>query len=172
MDLDYLALAGATWVPRPLAIGDGPERLSFVEGEVPLYPLPEWIWADSVLEEGGRSLRQLHDASIRFSLAGSIWQSRSKLPNEVICHNDFATHSLAFVDAFSIGAIDFDMCSPGPWPWDIAYLATRAVSFTEPSRSPPAICLLALNRGRADALALARVRRHRRPNPTPRALEP
>jgi Ser/Thr protein kinase RdoA (MazF antagonist) len=29
-----------------------------------------------------------------------------------------------------VGAIDFDMCSPGPRIWDIAYFATRIVPLT------------------------------------------
>jgi hypothetical protein len=128
--LDYLRMAGVTWAPRPLAIEGERERLSFVHGDVPQYPLPDWVWRDSVLTEGAKRLRQLHDASIGFPLDGAIWQSRAKVPSEVICHNDFAPHNLAFADGALIGAIDFDMCSPGPRLWDIAYFATRAVPLT------------------------------------------
>ena len=52
------------------------------------------------------------------------------MPSEVICHNDFAPHNLAFYDGAVVGAIDFDMCSPGPRIWDIAYFATRVVPLT------------------------------------------
>ena len=128
--LRYLGLAGVTWAPRPIAIEGARERLSFVHGEVPLYPLPQWVWSDSVLEDGAARLRQLHDASIGFALDDAIWQSRAKVPAEVICHNDFAPHNLAFVDGEIVGAIDFDMCSPGPRLWDIAHFAARAVPLT------------------------------------------
>lgn len=128
--LDYLVQAGIDWVPRPLGIEGTRERLSFVEGDVPLYPLPEWVWSDTVLEEGARRLRQLHDASIGFGLDGAVWQASAKVPAEVICHNDFAPHNLAFKDTAIVGAIDFDMCSPGPRLWDIAYFATRVVPLT------------------------------------------
>jgi len=136
--LDYLAVAGVDWAPRPLGIENDRERLSFIEGEVPLYPLPEWVWTDSVLEEGARRLRQLHDASIGFASDGAIWQSPAKVPAEVICHNDFSPHNLAFVDGAFVGAIDFDMCSPGPRLWDIAYFATRVVPLTSetPENAP------------------------------------
>ena len=80
-------------------------------------------------------MRQLHDASIGFALDDRVWQSRAKVPSEVICHNDFAPHNLAFTDGHLIGAIDFDMCSPGPRLWDIAYFATRAVPLT--GTTPP-----------------------------------
>lgn len=128
--LDYLAVAGVGWVPRPLGIDDDRERLSFIHGEVPLYPLPAWVWEESVLEEGARRLRELHDASIGFGIDGAIWQAPAKVPAEVICHNDFAPHNLVFTDGAIIGAIDFDMSSPGPRIWDIAYYATRIVPLT------------------------------------------
>ena len=136
--LDYLAMAGVSWAPRPLGIEGGRERLSFIAGDVPLYPLPDWVWAESVLTDGAKRLRQLHDASIGFALDGAVWQSRAKVPAEVICHNDFAPHNLAFVDGSIVGAIDFDMCSPGPRLWDLAYFATRAVPLTQdtPANAP------------------------------------
>ncbi|BDZ48277.1 phosphotransferase [Frondihabitans sucicola] len=129
--LDHLALAGIDWAPRPVGIEAGRERLTFVDGDVPLYPLPAWVWADSVLVEAARRLRALHDASVGFALDGAVWQSPAKIPAEVICHNDFAPHNLAFADAVFVGAIDFDQCSPGPRLWDIAYLATRIAPLTE-----------------------------------------
>jgi hypothetical protein len=133
--LAYLALAGVDWVPRPLGIAGGRERLTFVEGEVPLYPLPTWVWADAVLEDGARRLRQLHDASVGFGLDGAVWQAPAKVPAEVICHNDFAPHNLAFAEGVIVGAIDFDFCSPGPRLWDLAYFATRIVPLT--ASTPP-----------------------------------
>jgi Phosphotransferase enzyme family len=128
--LDYLADAGVDWAPRPLGIEGGRERLSFVDGEIPLYPLPTWVWADAVLEDGARRLRQLHDASIGFGLDGAVWQAPVTVPAEVICHNDFAPHNLAFADGRVVGAIDFDFCSPGSRLWDLAYFATRIVPLT------------------------------------------
>jgi Ser/Thr protein kinase RdoA (MazF antagonist) len=136
--LEYLAAAGVDWVPRPLGIDGGRERLSFVVGDVPVYPLPDWVWADAVLEDGASRLRQLHDASVGFGLDGAVWQAPAKVPAEVVCHNDFAPHNLAFADGRVAGAIDFDFCSPGPRLWDIAYYATRVVPLTAstPARAP------------------------------------
>lgn len=132
--LDYVADAGVDWAPRPLGIEGGRERLSFVEGNVPLYPLPDWVWADAVLEDGARRLRQLHDASVGFVLDGAVWQAPAKVPAEVICHNNFAPHNLAFADGAIVGAIvgaiDFDFRSPGPRLWDLAYFATCIVPLT------------------------------------------
>lgn len=129
--LRYLEGAGIDWAPRPIGIEGDRERLSFIDGEVPVYPLPEWVWGDAILQDSARRLRELHDASIGFALDDAVWQSRTKVPAEVICHNDFAPHNLAYEDSIFIGAIDFDQCSPGPRLWDIAYLATRMVPLTE-----------------------------------------
>ena len=134
--LQYLHVAGVDWVPRPLETtlgADGHperERLTYLHGDVPDYPLPSWVWADHVLSEGAKRLRRLHDASIGFSSDGCVWQSPAKIPADVICHNDFAPHNLVFRDGRITGAIDFDFYSPGPRVWDIAYFATRAVPLT------------------------------------------
>ncbi len=134
--LEYLQLAGIDWVPRPVGVSLGAdggaerERLSYLCGDVPAYPLPPWVWADEVLCEGARRLRRLHDASVGFSSDGAIWQSPAKIPAEVICHNDFAPHNLVFRDGRIVGAFDFDFCSPGPRLWDIAYFATRTIPLT------------------------------------------
>jgi hypothetical protein len=128
--LRHLALAGVAGIPQPLGLEGGRERLSFLHGDVPVYPLPDWIWADDVLVQAGRRLRELHDASVGFALDGAVWQSPTRTPVEVVCHNDFAPHNLVFADGRLTGVIDMDMCSPGPRIWDVAYLATRAVPLT------------------------------------------
>jgi len=151
--LDYLAMAGVSWAPQPVAVEGTRERLSFIDGDVPLYPLPDWVWQESVLTDGARRLRQLHDASIGFALDDTVWQSRVKVPSEVICHNDFAPHNLAFVDGAIVGAIDFDMCSPGPRLWDIAYFATRAVPLT--ASTPPGAPAMADARRRVEIILRA-----------------
>ncbi len=142
--LDYLHLAGIDWVPRPIEVtlgaGGDPERerLTYIPGDVPVYPLPDWVWSDEVLREGAQRLRRLHDASVGFASDDAIWQSPAKIPAEVVCHNDFSPHNLVFRDGRMVGAIDFDFCSPGPRLWDIAYFATRTVPLgADPAENTP-----------------------------------
>jgi hypothetical protein len=145
--LEYLHAGGVDWVPRPLEViadgdGRGRERLSYLHGEVPAYPLPGWVWDDANLQEGARRLRALHDASVGFASDGAVWQSPAKNPPEVICHNDFAPHNLVYRDGRIVGVIDFDFCSPGPRIWDLAYYATRAVPLTaDPPPNGPTMVL-------------------------------
>lgn len=136
--LDYLASGGIDWIPRNLGVAGDREVLSFVPGTVPLYPLPGWVWTDDALVEAARHLRTLHDASVGFDLTEAVWQLPVHEPVEVICHNDFAPHNLAFEGGHVVGAIDFDTSSPGPRVWDLAYLATRMVPLTadHPDGSP------------------------------------
>jgi len=136
--LRHLAAAGVDGIPRPISISGNHEVLSFVEGEVPLYPLPEWVWADEALADAARHLRRLHDASAGFDTDGAVWHVPAHEPIEVICHNDFAPHNLTFENGRVVGVIDFDTCSPGSRIWDIAYLATRMVPLTaEPPVGAP-----------------------------------
>jgi hypothetical protein len=137
--LRHLQTGGIDWVPRPLGVENDTETLSFIAGTVPLYPLPGWVWSDAALVEAAQRLRALHDASVGFDTDGALWQLPPHPPIEVICHNDFAPHNLAFDDGQVVGAIDFDTSSPGSRMWDIAYLATRMVPLTAelPPDGPP-----------------------------------
>lgn len=131
--LDHLRSEGVQGIPLPLELDveRGRERLSYLDGHVPQFPLPTWVWRESVLTSGAQLLRTLHDASESFSTAGRTWQQPTREPAEVVCHNDFAPHNLVFDDGHQlVGVIDWDMCSPGPRLHDLAVFATRAVPLT------------------------------------------
>ena len=140
--LAHVRERGITWVPEPRGTRSGrppgaahrPAALaavSWVEGEVPAYPMPEWVWAPAVLERAARMLRAYHDATAGFDRAGRTWALPAREPAEVICHNDFAPYNLAFRDGVPVGAIDFEAASPGPRAWDLAYLAYRLVPLAD-----------------------------------------
>lgn len=94
--LEYLHVGGVDWVPRPVGVSlntDGEperERLSYLPGDVPAYPFPDWVWDEENLRDGARRLRILHETSIGFGGDGAVWQSPS--------HNDFFPHNLVFCD--------------------------------------------------------------------------
>lgn len=131
--LRHLRAHGITEVPEPLGTDEqGREVLSYLPGDVANYPLPLWVWDESVLRDAGVLLRRVHDASVGFLAAGDapappIWQSAPHEPAEVVCHNDFAPYNLVFRDGVVVGLIDFDTASPGPRIWDLAYLGYRLV---------------------------------------------
>ena len=118
---------GLTSVPEVRGLtGDGHEVLGFIEGDVPAYPMPTWVWGREALVSSARLLRELHDASVGCDRSGP-WRSPIHEPSEVICHNDFAPYNVVYEDGRAVGAIDFDFASPGPRLWDLAYLAYRIV---------------------------------------------
>jgi aminoglycoside phosphotransferase (APT) family kinase protein len=136
-------------VPEPLGRdAQGHELLGFMPGEVYDYPMPAWMWRDSVLVAATALLRRLHDATVDFRPAGARWRLAAHDPAEVVCHNDYAPYNLVFDGHALAGAIDFDTASPGPRTWDLAYLAYRLVPLTSP--------------GNPDAPATAEAERDRR----------
>ncbi len=132
--LAHLRARGVDWVPEPRGVdARGRAAVSWVDGDVPAYPMPHWVWAPAVLERAARMLRELHDATAGFERAGRSWALPAREPAEVICHNDFAPYNLAFRDGLPAGAIDFEAAAPGPRAWDLAYLAYRLVPLAAPS---------------------------------------
>jgi aminoglycoside phosphotransferase (APT) family kinase protein len=125
--LAHVRNRGLTWVPEPLGLDlQGREVLSFIPGEVP-HEMPDWVWSEATLNDAARALRQWHDATADFQHAGAVWNLPARDPSEVVCHNDFAPYNCVFRDGRFVGAIDFDVCAPGPRVWDIAYTAYRFV---------------------------------------------
>jgi phosphotransferase family enzyme len=146
--LRHLWARGLDWVPEPRGRAlDGREAVAFLEGEVPAYPMPGWVWDDAVLVDAARRLRELHDATLDFDRAGRCWRMPVHEPVEVVCHNDFAPYNFAFRDRVLVGVIDWDTASPGPRVWDAAYLAYRLVPLAAPG-NPDALASSAAERAR------------------------
>ncbi|HWV34798.1 MAG TPA: aminoglycoside phosphotransferase family protein [Thermomicrobiales bacterium] len=119
--LRHLRAEGLDWVPEPRGTTDnGMETLDFIEGIVPTYPMPAWVWQESILVDTARKLRALHDATATYSDPEAQWRFPRHEPAEVICHNDFAPYNMVFRQGQCVGVIDFDMASPGPRLWDLA----------------------------------------------------
>ncbi len=130
--LDTIRTHGITEVPEPRGFdAAGREVLSYLPGEVGNYPLPDWMWTDTLIDEAGALLRRIHDASISLVDEPLEWGGKAHYPAEVICHNDVAPYNMAFIDGHVAGLFDFDTAAPGPRIWDLAYLAYRLVPFTE-----------------------------------------
>lgn len=130
--LSHVRQRGVQWVPEPFGFDDrGREVLSFIPGDVP-HDMPSWVWSESVLGGVARALREWHDATVGFDCDGAVWDLPAREPREVICHTDFAPYNCVFRERRFAGAIDFDLCAPGPRLWDIAYTAYRFVPLMPP----------------------------------------
>lgn len=129
--LTHVRAQGVTWVPEPLGTDEqGRDVWSFIAGEV-VHDQPAWLWSSDILTTVAKRLRQWHDATASFGRhADDVWWWPGKLPAEVICHVDFAPYNHVFRNGELVGAIDFDICYPGPRLWDLAYTAYRYVPLT------------------------------------------
>ena len=126
-----LRAAGAPGVPEHRGLDEqGREVVEYVEGEVPIYPMPSWLWDDAVLTDVGRGLRRLHDASAQLELPRTGWRRDAVEPVEVVCHGDVAPYNCVFVDRRLVAFIDWDHALPGPRLRDLGEAAYRFVSLT------------------------------------------
>src|SRR5688500_1963997 len=63
---------GVSWAPVPRGYDEvGREVLSFIAGDVP-HEMPEWVWSPVVLTDVAGALREWHDATSQFDLAGAV----------------------------------------------------------------------------------------------------
>jgi Ser/Thr protein kinase RdoA (MazF antagonist) len=124
--LAHVRAGGLTEVPEPLGLDEqGREIVSYLPGDVPGWPAPDWLWSAEVLEQAGRLLRRFHDATAGFAPSDARWRLPATEPAEVICHNDAAPYNMVFRSGRLVGLIDHDTASPGPRVRDLAYLAYR-----------------------------------------------
>ena len=124
----HLEQVGFDGAPRDLGSDDeGREVLTYVEGDVPLPPYPEWAMTDAALVSFARLLRRFHDATAGFdpsAVAG--WELDWADPGGGlgVCHNDGFPENVVFRDGQAVALIDFDMAGPGRALWDVA-IATQ-----------------------------------------------
>jgi hypothetical protein len=133
----HLEDCGFDGAPRHLDVDEqGRDVLSFVAGDVPLPPYPEWAMTERALRSMGQLLARFHAASASFD-QGSVtgWELDWADPGggPVICHNDGFPENVVFRDGVAVALIDFDMAAPGrPW-WDVAIATQEWVPQHAPS---------------------------------------
>lgn len=128
--LRHLELVGFEGVPRSLGTDDRDrEVLSWIPGEVPLPPFPDWAMSDEGLISVARLLRGYHDAVDGFMTcnSGFAWSTELADPagGSVLCHNDICPENVVFRDDRAVALLDFDYVSPGRRVWDV--VATAAM---------------------------------------------
>jgi hypothetical protein len=133
--LRHLEAVGFDAAPKVLGF-DAQDRevLNYVDGEAGVYPLPERLWSDSVLDQVARLLRRYHDATTGFvPPADASWLHGVREPVEVVCHGDTAPYNCIYRGDRIVCMIDFDWAGPGQRLWDLAEAAYRFVPLTDPT---------------------------------------
>jgi Ser/Thr protein kinase RdoA (MazF antagonist) len=126
--LDYLEGVGFDGSPRYLGRDrDGRDVLTYLDGDVPDHPLPEWAAGEGLLESVGRLLRRLHEASEGYAAGrgfaaapGTRWRRdlvnvglpREDPPAELVSHLDVTPRNTVVRDGRAEGFIDFDLAGP------------------------------------------------------------
>ena len=159
--LTHLHSSGFTAAPEPLGYDQqGREILSFVPGEVPVEPLPDWATAPEVLVALARLVRRLHDTAQGWTPPrGAVWGSIPGTPPlgvvplfdvaELISHQDYCPGNVVFRDRLPAAFIDFDLARPTTRVADAVNAMYWWVPLLDPQDRPPSL---------VDADAAARVR--------------
>ncbi|WP_181794406.1 phosphotransferase enzyme family protein [Streptomyces sp. WELS2] len=122
--------------PAPVGLtADGREQLTFMPGDVPSPPYPDWAMTGSALASVGSLLRRLHVTSAAVAV-----DTRAEWPRDLadpeggtmLCHNDVCPDNVVFRDGRPAALIDFDFAAPGRPLWDIAMTARYWVPMLDP----------------------------------------
>ncbi len=113
--LHHLAIVGFQGAPQvvePGFDGQGRELLTFIEGEI-IHPNP---WANEAIDQLGRLLRRLHDATASFRAPKhALWQpwyGRAVGRPDIFGHCDVAPWNIIVREGVPIGLIDWEFAGP------------------------------------------------------------
>jgi hypothetical protein len=164
--LEYLERVGFEAAPRYLGQDEnGRDVLSFIHGEVPTAPHPEWALTDDALVSVAGLLRRYHRAVLSFDPNPYEWPTAVPSPYQgpVVTHNDPNLDNVVFRNGQAVALIDFDLASPASTLWDAALAARLWVPLRDPADVPDGLASRAGHRLRlfADAYGLTRTERGR-----------
>ena len=128
--LASLERSGFEGAPVPVGLDPGGrERLSFIDGDVPVPPYPDWAQSDSVLASAADLMRRFHTAASGFDPSPMAWNTELADPagGMVVCHNDMCLENIVFRDGQATALIDFDFAAPGRPLFDLACFARMCV---------------------------------------------
>ncbi|MBA9004037.1 phosphotransferase [Thermomonospora cellulosilytica] len=141
--LRHLELVGFAGAPRFLGIDEqGREVLTYLEGEAPGRPLPEYAATDDALVGVARLLRGFHDAvSLYEAPADAPWDTAFTTnvddPPELIGHCDVTPDNVIFRDGVPYGLIDFDLARPTTRLFDVVNTLRTWAPMADPADREP-----------------------------------
>ncbi len=124
--LGHLAAAGFDGAPRWLGVDEqGRETLTYMVGQTPIAPYPDWALAEEALASVARLLYRFHAAVEGFAAQRWTWHREVPLPfrTGLASHNDPNLDNVVFRDRQAVALIDFDLAGAGSKVWDLAAAA-------------------------------------------------
>jgi hypothetical protein len=148
--LEHLHRKGFHDAPIPLGYDEqGREVLSYVDGDVPHEPLPDYACTDEVLVPLAKLIRRLHDAAADFeSPPGAVWGGIPGTPAgvvplfdkpELISHQDYCPGNVVFRNGLPAAFIDFDLSRPTTRVADLVNAIYWWAPLTHPADRAPAM---------------------------------
>lgn len=140
--LAHLRSRGLDFVPEPLGRDtQGRQRLSFLPGQAPTSPYPDWAWDHGLLVDVATHQQRMHEAAHDYRPPDdAIWavSGGNYFPTGaagiLVCHNDLCMSNI-IVDTERCavsGIVDFDYTAPSNRLFDIAVLARHWAPFGDP----------------------------------------
>jgi len=149
--LRHVRERGFDAAPEPLGVDDqGREVLSFVPGDVPDNPLPDYSTTDDVLVDLARLVRRLHDAAEGWvpppdAVFGAIpgtpdppLEPLFDVP-DLVAHQDYCPGNVVFRDGRPVALIDFDLARPTTRVADLVNLLHWWAPLQNPVDRAPAL---------------------------------
>lgn len=136
--LRHLEKSGFPGAPRPIAIENGIERLSYVEGEVLARPdwrpgelcnWPVWAREDRVLIAAAKLIRELHECAAGFEPVNPAWREHQAptRDGEIVVHGDLGPHNTVYRNGLPVAFIDWDQAHPSESILELAAAAWQYV---------------------------------------------
>ncbi len=122
--LAHLHASGFRAAPEPLGYDtQGREVLTFLQGDVPVEPLPEYATEEQVLVDLAVMIHELHRAASGFTVPpDAVWGRLPGAPPpgvvplfdepELVSHQDYCPGNVVFTDGRPTALIDFDLARP------------------------------------------------------------
>jgi hypothetical protein len=136
--LGHLERSGFDGAPRVVGFDEqGREVLTWVEGEAPSHPWPQWMASEEALEGLGRLLRRFHDAVAGFvPPEDARWRSWLGSPGgPIIRHGDLWPANVVFRDGLPAALIDWEFAQPGTTLDDLASAAKHWIPLAADPRA-------------------------------------
>lgn len=134
--LRHLETVGFDGAPRVLGFDEeGREVLTFLAGDTPDAPLPEYATSDDTLISLAHLLRRYHEAAAGFVPSrDAAWRRMVGAPESgpIICHTDLTPQNVVFRERRPVAFIDWDFAAPAPRTCDVA----SALKFWGPLMDP------------------------------------